>query len=171
MRGRLTAKWRGDRWKQRENSRHPPLIASTGLSPSRYAAVHHSITTVLTHPIVDRPEVLYGLNPSRCLFASCVLLSLHSVCVRVRVCVQMRQHPQMMCASLTFSHQLSVTAESLVGDIRAKRLCVRCAPRLRASLFLLTSETFSFEVSGRNYCTALEHNSNFLISPFPANCI
>ena len=93
LREGLTAKWRGDRWAQRENSRHPPLIASTGLSPSRYAAVHHSITTVLTHPIVDRPEVLYGL----CIFSLASLPPLFYflflfpcsllVCVCMCVCV------------------------------------------------------------------------------------
>lgn len=62
LRERLTAKWRGDRWEQRENLRYPLLIASTGLSVSRYFAVHHSVTTVLTHPIVDHAEVLCGLD-------------------------------------------------------------------------------------------------------------
>ena len=76
LRGRLTAKWRGDRWEQNENSRHPPLIASTGLSPSRYAAVRHSITTVLTHLTVDRPEAAY--RPHRSHFLSAFSFTLSS---------------------------------------------------------------------------------------------
>lgn len=85
----LTAKRRGDRWEQRwGNSRNTPLIASTGLTPTpRCAAVHHSITTVLTHPIVDRPEVLHGVSVSLPLCAPCFTFSSFVACCLVCACV------------------------------------------------------------------------------------
>ena len=84
-----------------KNSTHPPLNASTGLSPSRYAAVHHSITPLYYYSIDSshcvHPEVQYGLHVSH---TSCFFTFYFSSSVaqfKVCVCERVKQHPSIVC--------------------------------------------------------------------------
>lgn len=82
--------------------------------PPRFSALQHSITTVLTHLIVDHPEGLHGLFSA--FLPPCSPSSFAASLHHVRVASQHN------VVAMTFSHQVSETAEGFIRDKR-QNLC------------------------------------------------